>query len=389
MSLQSHASRHALVSLLSQPHLPRGDRVVVLQVLNTLLANQETKSEAIAAGAPGALAGLMLGVGRGGGGGEAAASGEGEAGGGGGGDGEASGGDGAEGGGGEGDDPGYALQQALCCRALESLCLLPQGRAAAVDSAGLHALTAALGSAPEAAAAALRALTGAADGITHLQRSPARVVASLVDALGRPATPLPACRDAAAVLAGAASTDAGVIEACASQVPAAVVALARRVLRFRLDATEGGGGAEGGEGLLAGVLREACGCMRALCHHADGKTQVREAGGIEALAAVLTAAGAGAALHGLVASALALIAVDAAAKGPVMAHAGAALVGLLKAAAAAGAAAAALRLALEAPGARRRLEALLTPQERAALLGRLPDTPPAYRFVLTPPPAAQ
>lgn len=88
-----------------------------------------------------------------------------------------------------------------------------------------------------------------------------------------------------------------------------------------------------------------------------------------------------------------------------MSHAGLALVALLKASApappgapaegaraaaptgadasaVAGAAAAALRLALDAPEARRKLEGLMTPQERCALLGRLPDTPPAYRYVV-------
>ena len=68
-----------------------------------------------------------------------------------------------------------------------------------------------------------------------------------------------------------------------------------------------------------------------------------------------------------------------------MSSAGSALAALLKSRpnpAAAGAAAAALRLAAEAPVARRKLEAIMTPQERAALLGSLPDTPPAHRYVV-------
>jgi hypothetical protein len=40
-----------------------------------------------------------------------------------------------------------------------------------------------------------------------------------------------------------------------------MVALARRVLRFRL-------GGDGG-GLLAEVIHEACACLRVICHHPD------------------------------------------------------------------------------------------------------------------------
>jgi hypothetical protein len=47
-----------------------------------------------------------------------------------------------------------------------------------------------------------------------------------------------------------------------------MVALAQRVLRFKL-------GGDGG-GLLAEVLHEACACLRGICHHPDGK--VRPAG---------------------------------------------------------------------------------------------------------------
>lgn len=67
-----------------------------------------------------------------------------------------------------------------------------------------------------------------------------------------------------------------------------------------------------------------------------------------------------------------------------MVHAGASLVELLKGTdiEAAGAAAAALRLALEAPDARRKLELMLTAQERSELLGQLPSVPPAYRYVV-------
>jgi hypothetical protein len=68
-----------------------------------------------------------------------------------------------------------------------------------------------------------------------------------------------------------------------------------------------------------------------------------------------------------------------------MMHAGPSLVNLLKSSSdpeSSGSAAAALRLALEEPDARRKLEVLLTPQERAALLGRLPDVPPAYKYVV-------
>ncbi|KIZ05125.1 radial spoke protein 8 [Monoraphidium neglectum] len=308
-----------LVPILSQPQLPADERVVALRVLNSQLANQEAKAEAVAAGAAAAVVALLLGVS----GSEGPTNGCG-------------GGSSAQAGGGSGgsDGAGSDLQQQLCCNALEALCHLRQGRAAVVEKAGLHALTAALGSVPDAASAALKAFAMSADGVAHMQQSPARVVSSLVDALGRVNTPLAAARDIAAALAGAAGTETGVVEACGAQVPAAMVALAQRVLRFKL-------GGDGG-GLLAEVLHEACACLRGICHHPDGKV-------------------------------------------PVMMHAGPSLVNLLKSSSdpeSSGSAAAALRLALEEPDARRKLEVLLTPQERAALLGRLPDVPPAYKYVV-------
>ena len=43
-----------------------------------------------------------------------------------------------------------------------------------------------------------------------------------------------------------------------------MVVLAKRALRFKLD--------EGGSPSLPGqVLHEACACLRAMCHHPDGK----------------------------------------------------------------------------------------------------------------------
>jgi hypothetical protein len=70
-----------------------------------------------------------------------------------------------------------------------------------------------------------------------------------------------------------------------------------------------------------------------------------------------------------------------------MAAAGGALLDAARGAdaAAAAAAAAALRLALEAPDARRRLEGLLAPGAAAALLGPLPPAPPAFRYVVALP----
>lgn len=96
-----------------------------------------------------------------------------------------------------------------------------------------------------------------------MQQSPVTVGAALVDALTRPATSLAACRDIAAVLASVSSTDSGVIDACACQVPAAMVRLARRVLPFKME----GDGAQ----LVGEVLGEACACLRVICHHSDGK----------------------------------------------------------------------------------------------------------------------
>lgn len=70
-------------------------------------------------------------------------------------------------------------------------------------------------------------------------------------------------------------------------------------------------------------------------------------------------------------------------------NAGAALVDCLRAAAenpeAAGAAATALRLSAESLDARRKLELLLPPGQAEAMLGRLPDAPPSYRYVVTVP----
>jgi hypothetical protein len=59
----------------------------------------------------------------------------------------------------------------------------------------------------------------------------------LVDALGRVNTPLAAARDIAAALAGAAGTDAGVVEACGAQVCVAVAASLPTFKRTRLSAT--------------------------------------------------------------------------------------------------------------------------------------------------------
>jgi hypothetical protein len=102
---------------------------------------QEAKAEAVAAGAAAAVVALLLGVS----GSEGPTNGCG-------------GGSSAQAGGGSGgsDGAGSDLQQQLCCNALEALCHLRQGRAAVVEKAGLHALTAALGSVPDAASAALK-----------------------------------------------------------------------------------------------------------------------------------------------------------------------------------------------------------------------------------------
>lgn len=107
------------------------------------------------------------------------------------------------------------------------------------------------------------------------------------------------------------------------------------------------------------------------------------------LAAALKAPSPPPQLPALAAGALASIAVDAAAKLPVMAAAAPVLVALLSGgdAGAAGCAAAALRLALESLEARRKLEGLMTPGQMEAALGKLPDAPPGYRYVVTIPAA--
>ncbi|GBF99370.1 hypothetical protein Rsub_12174 [Raphidocelis subcapitata] len=345
-----------LVGVLTSPTASSGDRTAALHTLNTLLATQEAKAEAIAAGAPAALVACLLGLPSGGGRPEDGAAPSAAA------------------------TEAAAAQQWLCCTALGALAQLRQGRAALSGAVGLEALMSALATVPEPAAAALRAFSASTDGVAALRACPASACAALVDALGRVGTGLAAARDAAAVL-GAVAAAGGVLEACGAQVPAAVAGLARRVVRFPLDGANGG--------LLRAVLAEACTCLRALSRDPEGKAQVRVAGGIEVLAAVLKAPGADAELRRVAAAALAGLAVDAAAKLPVVVNAGAPLVALLRAAGedaeAAGAAAAALRLSAESLDARRKLEVLMPPGQAEALLGRLPEAPPSYRYVATVP----
>ncbi len=281
-----------LVAAIAQPGLPADDLATALHVLNTLLSTQESKVEAIAAGAPAALVAALLGL-SGGEADESSAASTAEA--------EAS----------QQQQQQRDRRQTLCCNTLEALAQLRQGRAAVRNSAGIQALTSALATVPAAAAAALKvrsatpqttytsscaprfdncnskppacaavrqAFVASPDGVASLQQSPVRVAAALVDALSRPSTPLAACRDAAAVLTGLASTDAGVVDACGAQVPAAMVVLARRMLRF--DVGGGVAGAQSGS-LTQAVLHAACECLGMICHHPDGKSQVRLAKGIE------------------------------------------------------------------------------------------------------------
>jgi len=391
------------------------------------LISQESKIEAVAAAAPAALIGALLGVSN-----DDAAS----------------------------SNSQTLQQQTLCCNALKAIAHLKQGRVAIVDNAGVQALTSALATVPAAAAAALKAFVASIDGIGALQQSPVRVAAALVDTLSRPGTTLVACRDIASVLAGMSSTDVGVLYACGAQVPAAMVSLTQRMLRLKV----GGGGSS--TDVVLEVLSEACGCLQMICHHADGKvggmfrlgeglwllqiqgtrsvlsrpqhdsiclippstrnkcerlvaSKVRGANlhrGILpcctalpwltaslrahsppvhlipihhtlVLAKVLKvqhASGTNTELQHMVASIMASVAIDPAGKVPVMVHAGASLVAVMKTADpdTAGAAAAALRCSLEAGDARRKLELLLTPAEASVLLGVLPDAPPSYRYVI-------
>ena len=110
-----------------------------------------------------------------------------------------------------------------------------------------------------------------------MQCSPARVSASLVDMLGRPTAPVAACRDAAATLAGISANDAGAIAACGAQVPAAMVTLARRMLRLLPLAAALGGP---GDPILRDVLFHACRCLAVLAYHPDGKVRACLGGGV-------------------------------------------------------------------------------------------------------------
>jgi hypothetical protein len=102
------------------------------------------------------------------------------------------------------------------------------------------------------------------------------VSASLVDMLGRPTAPVAACRDAAATLAGISANDAGAIAACGAQVPAAMVTLARRMLRLLPLAAALGGP---GDPILRDVLFHACRCLAVLAYHPDGKVRACLGGG--------------------------------------------------------------------------------------------------------------
>eukprot|EP00877_Chromochloris_zofingiensis_P005522 jgi/Chrzof1/14971/Cz09g22200.t1 len=260
----------------------------------------------------------------------------------------------------------------LCCQALTSLAHMMPGREAIVRARGLDVLTNALLTAPDAAVTTLKAISQSIDGSEYLQQSPARVVAALVDLIQRPSTSYEAAMEAVDTLAGVTTTEEGLIDALACEVPLCVVKLINRVVKHDLPGNE----------LLLGVLKGCAKCLRQLCHHADGKAQVREAEGIPALSKLLSVPDEYVVQQAT--SALMAISVEKESKLLVMNHAGAILIPLIKTGPQATAQNARLAVlnAVEDLDARRKLELLMTQQEQSVLLGNLATVPPDYKYVV-------
>lgn len=372
--MQSHASRHVVSEFLKDLHpdlsepFPKGvitdeialaygrrgitklvavlalpddvlesedERAHALRIFNALLSTQEQKTDAAAQGAATPLVGLVS------------------------------------------RSPSEEVRR-LAAQGLSSIAQVIGGRKAVVEADGIPALTAALTTAPEAAAGALKVFAGCNDGVSLLGPSLDSVVPALVALILRPlgvGVTVGAYIAGVEALAGIATTDTGIAACLAHGVPAALVTLAQRVLTGDLRL----------EGSAMDILEACAGASEQVAHHADGKTAVREAGGIAMLGTMLRHC----AFHRpslLKATAgLMACAVEKESKCEVMRQAGRALVHMLQA----GTdpqlvpnARAAVAAAAEHLDARRMLGDMLTEEEQRTLVfkGPLPPTPPDFRY---------
>eukprot|EP00197_Chlamydomonas_leiostraca_P007726 CAMPEP_0202885606 /NCGR_PEP_ID=MMETSP1391-20130828/41748_1 /ASSEMBLY_ACC=CAM_ASM_000867 /TAXON_ID=1034604 /ORGANISM="Chlamydomonas leiostraca, Strain SAG 11-49" /LENGTH=353 /DNA_ID=CAMNT_0049568857 /DNA_START=134 /DNA_END=1192 /DNA_ORIENTATION=- len=168
----------------------------------------------------------------------------------------------------------------LAAQGLASIAQVMGGRQAVIDAGGIPALTAALNTAPEAAAGALKVFASCNDGVALLGPSLDSVVPALVTLITKPmgaGVTVGAYIAGVEALQGVSTTDTGITACLAHGVPAALVALAQRALTGDLRL----------EGTAMAVLEACAAATEQVAHHADGKKAVREAGGITMLGAML------------------------------------------------------------------------------------------------------
>lgn len=265
----------------------------------------------------------------------------------------------------------------LSCEALESLAQVHQGRQAIAMAEGVSALTNTLRTSPEAAAGALRRFASSNDGVALLSQALEPVVPALVALIDQPmqdGISCRACENAAATLAGLASTDEGIMSCLKHKVPRCIVELIDRGLSgdFKFD-----------KGLMS-CLEQCSSCLEQMAHHPYGKTAIREANGVRALGAVLEIAQWHRDTLRQASAALMSVSIEKESKVQIVQLAARPLVRLLK-----GSdqqlvtnARAALVSACEHLEARRGLGPFLMEDEQKELLfqGPLPPAPPDFRY---------
>lgn len=230
-----------LFLFVSDTAISTDDQALALRVFNSLMSNQETKSDAIAMEAGASLVRHSA-------------------------------------------SPSLEVAQ-LSCRGMEHMALLMVGRFHLVAAGAVEALTANLGRCPVEAAEALCALAGGPEGCERILSSGSRVVFALVDLIKDRAKPEAAIVAALAALTRVAGTDAGIMECLEALLPAAVL---NRVKIATEPPFQGGLGSK--------IRTAAAECLSQLCHHPYGKVQVlenlpgvRNISGVEALARLLKA----------------------------------------------------------------------------------------------------
>jgi hypothetical protein len=67
------------------------------------------------------------------------------------------------------------------------------------------------------------------------------------------------------------TTDVGIIDALANEVPACLAYVVTRASRLKPEAST----------VLTAVIASSAECLQQLSHHPEGKSQIREAGGIQ------------------------------------------------------------------------------------------------------------